>query len=67
MKEKKKNVKKVCLIFFNIILDILLILICIGIFYSYQIKVKKENHANIFGYTFFEVATGSMEPTIKVR
>lgn len=71
MKEKKKIVRKVCLIFFNVILDILLILvfmgICIGVFYSYQIKVRNEKYANIFGYSFFEVATGSMEPTIKAR
>lgn len=64
MKEKKKIVRKACLIFFNVILDILLIFvfigICIGVFYSYQIKVRNEKYANIFGYSFFEVATGNI-------
>ena len=32
----------------------------------YQIKIQKKEYANIFGYSFFEVATGSMSPTIEV-
>ena len=42
------------------------ILIMIGIYYIVQIKVFQNDYSNLFGYTFFEVATGSMSPTINV-
>lgn len=52
------------------ILDVLLfivsILIIIGIYYIAQIKVFQNDYANLFGYTFFEVATGSMSNTIEI-
>ena len=54
----------------NFILNILLItvtiIIIIGIYYIYQIKIEKNEYANLFGYTFFEVATASMHPTIEI-
>ena len=54
----------------NFILNILLIavtiIISIGFYYIYQIKVAKNDYANLFGYTFFEVATGSMSPTLSI-
>ena len=31
----------------------------------YQVKIQKKDYANLFGYSLFEVATGSMSPTIK--
>ena len=52
------------------VLDFFLIivftLIIIGSYYIFQIKVMNSGYANIFGYTFFEVATGSMSPTIEI-
>lgn len=50
----------------NIFLTIVTIIIVIGIYYIYQIKIIKSDYANLFGYTFFEVATGSMSPTIEI-
>ncbi len=50
----------------NVLLVILTIVICIGFFYIYQIKILKNDYANLFGYTFFEVATGSMYPTLDI-
>ena len=52
------------------VVDLLLLLvtitILIGIYYVFQIKVENKSYADMFGYTFFEVATGSMNPTIDI-
>ena len=65
VKNNKKSEKII-----GVILDFLLIivftLIIIGSYYIFQIKVMNYGYANIFGYTFFEVATGSMSPTIEI-
>lgn len=50
----------------NILLTIVTIIIIIGIYYIYQLKIEKNDYANLFGYTFFEVATGSMAPTMEI-
>ena len=50
----------------NILLFIVSILIIIGVYYVVQIKVFQNDYANLFGYTFFEVATGSMSNTIEI-
>lgn len=68
--EKMKNKKGIIGNIIGYILDFLLliitILIAIGIYYITQIKVLNNEYANIFGYTFFEVATGSMSSTIEI-
>lgn len=50
----------------NLLLVFISIIMMFGIYYIMQIKIEKKEYANMFGYTFFEVATGSMSPTIKV-
>lgn len=50
----------------NILLIIIILLILVGIYYIIQIKILKNDFANLCGYTFFEVATGSMENTINI-
>lgn len=50
----------------NILLTIVTIIIIIGIYYVFQLKIEKNDYANLFGYTFFEVATGSMSPTMEI-
>ena len=50
----------------NILLFIVSVLIIIGVYYIIQIKVLKNDYSNLFGYTFFEVATGSMSNTIEI-
>ena len=56
--------KKAC----NIVLDILIVLIglvLLGTIYNtIQVKVLHKNKADFFGFTTFEVQTGSMAPTI---
>lgn len=59
-----KFIKKIA----EIITNILLILVVIAIFFALygfiQLKILNKNYINYFGYTFFEVASGSMSPTI---
>ncbi len=62
----KNKINKIFGILLNVLLVLVAIIIIIGIYYIVQIKVLKNNYANLFGYTFFEVATGSMSPTINV-
>ncbi len=51
----------------NIILSILVIAILVVLYCYYQVDINKEKYVNIFGYTFFEVISGSMSPTIEVQ
>lgn len=52
----------------EIITNFLIIMVIIAIFFAlygiFQLKVLNKNYINYFGYTFFEVVSGSMEPTI---
>lgn len=66
MANKQKSVGKIAGTILNIILIIVMAVLAIGIYYIIQIKVLNKEYANVFGYTFFEVATGSMYPTIEV-
>lgn len=63
---KYKIIGKIISLILNVLLIIVTIIIAIGFYYIYQIKIKQNDYANLFGYTFFEVATGSMNPTIQV-
>ena len=57
---------KVISFILNVLLTIITIVIIIGTYYMYQVKIQKKDYANLFGYSLFEVATGSMSPTIEV-
>lgn len=57
---------KIISLVLNILLVIVTIVLAIGCCYIYQIRILKNEYANLFGYTFFEVATASMYPTIEV-
>lgn len=58
--------QKIINLILNIFLAIVTIMLIIGFYYIYQIKIQKNEYANLFGYTFFEVATASMYPTIEI-
>lgn len=62
----KKTLNKIISIIINILIIIATILIIVGIYYLIQIKILNKGFVNIFGYTFFEVATGSMSNTIEI-
>jgi len=57
-------------ILINIILDLLILILVVGIIlaaYGFiQVKVQNKTYSNYFGYTYFQILTGSMEETIKV-
>lgn len=59
MKEKLKKIDIVAVI---LILVLIILLIC----YS-QIKIFGKKYINFCGYTIFQVITGSMEDTIKIK
>lgn len=61
-----KKLSKILGYILNILIILVTIIIILAIYYFVQIKVFNKPYANIFGYTFFEVATGSMEPIIDV-
>ena len=61
-----KIVEKILSVALNVLLIIVTIIIAIGFYYIYQIKIAQNDYANLFGYTFFEVATGSMNPTMQI-
>lgn len=50
----------------NIMIAIIVVIIILALYYLVQVKVLDRGYANIFGYTFFEVATGSMSGTIEI-
>lgn len=62
---------KYCNKFFQLFIDILILLITLFVFFSLynliSIKVLHKNNNNIFGITIFEIISGSMEPTINVN
>lgn len=62
MKVVKKNINKI----FNIIITILILLLLANIIASFQTTFLGKDYNNIFGYTLFEVKTGSMEDTLKI-
>lgn len=59
-------VQKIISFILNILLIIVTIIIIIGFYYIYQLKIAQNDYANMFGYTFFEVVTASMYPTIEI-
>ena len=61
-----KYISKIVEIILNIIIILMLIIVILAATYVVQTKVMKKDYANIFGYTGFEVITGSMSGTIEV-
>lgn len=62
--------KKIINKFFKLFIDFLVFIIAILIFFSLynliSFKVLDRDYTNIFGYSMFEIASGSMEPVLKV-
>lgn len=56
-------IKKMLKILINFLLITIIAFVLYGVF---QLKILKQNYVNYFGYTFFEVISGSMSPTINV-
>ena len=54
-------------IFINIIIACLIVIAIILIYNFFQLNILNKEYTNIFGYTYFQVETGSMEDTIKIE
>lgn len=59
-----KFIKKIADIITNILLVVIIVAIFFALYGFYQLKVQNKTYINYFGYTFFEVISGSMAPTI---
>ena len=64
MKKTKKINMLGCIL--NILIMVVVVITIIGLYYMAQLKILNKDYANIFGYTFFKVATGSMANTINI-
>lgn len=60
-------VKKIAEYITNILLIIVVIAIFFALYGFIQLKIMNKTYINYFGYTFFEVVSGSMSPTINTH
>ena len=58
--------RKIFQIIINVLLVIIGLLLLVAIYNFYKIKVQKKDYTNYFGYTTFNITSGSMEPTIHI-
>ena len=49
----------------NILIFLFGIVLVVSIYTSFQTRVLHKDYVNFFGYSIFEVQTGSMKPTIE--
>ena len=61
-----KILNKIIEILLDFIIVIIVALIIIMGIHTYQTKILKKENSNIFGFTFFEVVTGSMADTLQI-
>ncbi len=59
-----KAIRKTCNILLDFLIIILGIIILINVYSFIQIKILNKDYSSFFGYSTFEVQTGSMKPTI---
>ena len=58
------TIRKACNILLDFLIVILGIIILINVYSCIQIKIFNKSYSSFFGYSAFEVKTGSMKPTI---
>lgn len=62
-----KNIKSVKDIIRIIAYFFLFLLVCLCVYTFFTVDIMKKDYANVFGYTYFTVSTGSMSGTIEVN
>ena len=62
MKKTKKVVSKILTVFF---VSFTILIMSLAIYNFVSVKILNKSYPNIFGYTFFEIVSGSMSPTIE--
>ena len=60
----KTTVRKTCNILLDFLIIILGIIILVNVYSFIQIKILNKDYSSFFGYSTFEVQTGSMKPSI---
>ena len=58
--------KKICNVILDILIGIFGLILIVTIYNDIQVKAFNKDYADFFGYTTFEVQTGSMVPAINV-
>ncbi len=61
------HLKKIIKIIVNVFTGILLLLLGLVIYGKAVLTFTDNMYPNYFGYTFFEVVSGSMEPTLRIN
>lgn len=64
MLSKSSLLKRIVNVILNIFITIFIIVLLITLYNNLQVTVLKNTYASFFGYSIFEVQTGSMEPSI---
>jgi len=62
-----KLLEKIVKIFFDILILLMIFLVIMVSYNFFQINILKKQYSNIFGYTVFEITTGSMSKTIEIN
>lgn len=58
--------KKIVNILINLLVIFSLIILIISGYYLFETKILNKDYANIFGYSIFEISTGSMSGSLEV-
>ena len=64
MRKMNKIVEKVANVSLNILIGIFAVILLVFFYSGFQVKILKNDYANFFGYSMFEVQTGSMKSYI---
>jgi signal peptidase len=63
----KKIIKFIEKFIFSVLITILLGILVIVIYSFVQLDIQKKEYCNIFGYSIFQIETGSMEDTLQIE
>ena len=63
----KKVLKVVGNIITSLLIIILVAILMIAIYTFIELDIKENEYCNIFGYSIFQIETGSMEDTLKIE
>lgn len=66
MQKLKLAIQKIFSVILNSLIVIIAVLTIVAIYYVFQTKILHKDYANLFGFTMFEIATGSMSSTIEI-
>ena len=62
-----KTIKEIIRIIFNIIIIFITLTLIVAIYFVMRINFSEGKYVNFFGYTYFEVTTGSMKDEIEIN